>query len=46
MGCDIGQGFLLAAPMPKADFIKLLEKRAAHQAPHPAEATPTKVAVR
>jgi EAL domain-containing protein (putative c-di-GMP-specific phosphodiesterase class I)/CheY-like chemotaxis protein len=46
MGCDIGQGFLLAAPMPKADFIKLLEKRAAHQVPHPAEATPTNVAVR
>ena len=30
MGCDIGQGFLLAPPMPKADFIKLLQKRARH----------------
>jgi EAL domain-containing protein (putative c-di-GMP-specific phosphodiesterase class I)/CheY-like chemotaxis protein len=28
MGCDIGQGFFLARPMPKASFIALLEQRA------------------
>jgi EAL domain-containing protein (putative c-di-GMP-specific phosphodiesterase class I)/CheY-like chemotaxis protein len=28
MGCDIGQGYLLAPPMPKEDFVALLEKRA------------------
>jgi EAL domain-containing protein (putative c-di-GMP-specific phosphodiesterase class I)/CheY-like chemotaxis protein len=28
MGCDIGQGFFLARPMPKASFIALLERRA------------------
>ncbi len=29
MGCDVGQGYLLAPPMPKADFVSLLESRAA-----------------
>ena len=27
MGCDIGQGFLLARPMPKASFMTLLQQR-------------------
>lgn len=27
MGCDIGQGFLLGRPMPKADFMTLLRQR-------------------
>jgi EAL domain-containing protein (putative c-di-GMP-specific phosphodiesterase class I) len=33
MGCDIGQGFFLARPMPKPSLIALLERRAVpHQA--------------
>lgn len=28
MGCDIGQGFFFARPMPKANFISLLSERA------------------
>ena len=28
MGCDIGQGFLLARPMPKASLVALLRQRA------------------
>jgi EAL domain-containing protein (putative c-di-GMP-specific phosphodiesterase class I)/CheY-like chemotaxis protein len=28
MGCDLGQGYLLAAPMPMERFIRLLERRA------------------
>jgi EAL domain-containing protein (putative c-di-GMP-specific phosphodiesterase class I) len=35
MGCDMGQGFLLAPPMPKADFIALLGKRAADPSAKP-----------
>jgi EAL domain-containing protein (putative c-di-GMP-specific phosphodiesterase class I)/ActR/RegA family two-component response regulator len=31
MGCDIGQGFLLARPMPKAQFLTLLQQRALEQ---------------
>src|SRR5262249_27981546 len=31
MGCDYGQGFLLAAPMPKKQLIQTLQQRA-HQA--------------
>jgi EAL domain-containing protein (putative c-di-GMP-specific phosphodiesterase class I) len=27
MGCDFGQGFLLAAPMPKSQFIASLQQR-------------------
>ena len=27
MGCDIGQGYLLARPMPKAEFASLLRER-------------------
>jgi len=27
MECDIGQGFLLGRPMPKANFITLLQQR-------------------
>jgi EAL domain-containing protein (putative c-di-GMP-specific phosphodiesterase class I) len=27
MGCDYGQGYLLARPMGKADFMSLLQKR-------------------
>ena len=33
MGCDIGQGFFLARPMPKASFIALLERRALQKQP-------------
>lgn len=32
MGCDIGQGFLLAPPMPKSEFIDLVGKRATEKA--------------
>jgi EAL domain-containing protein (putative c-di-GMP-specific phosphodiesterase class I) len=28
MGCDVGQGFLLARPMPKTNLIALLRERA------------------
>lgn len=28
MGCDIGQGYVLARPLPKADFIPLVRERA------------------
>jgi EAL domain-containing protein (putative c-di-GMP-specific phosphodiesterase class I)/CheY-like chemotaxis protein len=31
MGCDMGQGFFLARPMPKASFLTLLRQRARHQ---------------
>jgi EAL domain-containing protein (putative c-di-GMP-specific phosphodiesterase class I)/ActR/RegA family two-component response regulator len=31
MGCDIGQGFFLARPMPKPSLIALLERRAVRQ---------------
>jgi EAL domain-containing protein (putative c-di-GMP-specific phosphodiesterase class I)/CheY-like chemotaxis protein len=31
MGCDLGQGFLLARPMPKANFLALLRQRKLHQ---------------
>ena len=31
MGCDIGQGFLLARPMPKANFVTLLRQRVLNQ---------------
>jgi EAL domain-containing protein (putative c-di-GMP-specific phosphodiesterase class I) len=27
MGCDIGQGYFLARPMPKARFMTLLRER-------------------
>jgi len=27
MGCDIGQGYFLARPMPKMDLISLLQQR-------------------
>jgi EAL domain-containing protein (putative c-di-GMP-specific phosphodiesterase class I) len=27
MGCDMGQGYFLARPMPKADFIALIRDR-------------------
>lgn len=32
MGRDVGQGFILAPPMPKADFINLVNRRAAEKA--------------
>jgi EAL domain-containing protein (putative c-di-GMP-specific phosphodiesterase class I) len=32
MGCDVGQGFFLAHPMPKADLIALLRERVQKQA--------------
>lgn len=33
MGCDMGQGFLLARPMPRANFVSMLQQRAVqHQA--------------
>jgi EAL domain-containing protein (putative c-di-GMP-specific phosphodiesterase class I) len=28
MGCDIGQGFFFARPMPKAEFVSMLQQRA------------------
>jgi len=31
MGCDLGQGFFLARPMPKANFLALLHQRELHQ---------------
>jgi len=31
MGCDMGQGFFLARPMPKANFLALLRQRELHQ---------------
>jgi EAL domain-containing protein (putative c-di-GMP-specific phosphodiesterase class I)/FixJ family two-component response regulator len=31
MGCDMGQGFFLARPMPKANFLALLRRRELHQ---------------
>jgi EAL domain-containing protein (putative c-di-GMP-specific phosphodiesterase class I)/ActR/RegA family two-component response regulator len=31
MGCDMGQGFFLARPMPKASFLALLRQRELHQ---------------
>ena len=31
MGCDLGQGFFLARPMPKASFLALLRQRELHQ---------------
>jgi len=31
MGCDLGQGFFLARPMPKANFLALLRQRELHQ---------------
>jgi len=30
MGCDLGQGFFLARPMPKANFLALLRQRELH----------------
>jgi len=27
MGCDLGQGFLFARPMPRDDFVRLLRER-------------------
>jgi EAL domain-containing protein (putative c-di-GMP-specific phosphodiesterase class I) len=27
MGCDIGQGFFFARPMPKAEFVSMLRQR-------------------
>jgi EAL domain-containing protein (putative c-di-GMP-specific phosphodiesterase class I)/FixJ family two-component response regulator len=30
MGCDLGQGFFLARPMPKANFLTLLRQRELH----------------
>jgi EAL domain-containing protein (putative c-di-GMP-specific phosphodiesterase class I) len=35
MGCDIGQGYLLAPPMPKEDFIALLETRTSARSARP-----------
>jgi EAL domain-containing protein (putative c-di-GMP-specific phosphodiesterase class I)/ActR/RegA family two-component response regulator len=32
MGCDIGQGYVLARPMPKASFITLLQQRVLQKA--------------
>jgi EAL domain-containing protein (putative c-di-GMP-specific phosphodiesterase class I) len=49
MGCDFGQGFLLAAPMPKDQFIESLQRRAREArripratAPDPTSAAPGK----
>ena len=33
MGCDLGQGFVLARPMPKSNLITLLQQRAVRQEP-------------
>ena len=37
MGCDFGQGPLIAPPMPKADFLAMLQKRMNRRAPAAAE---------
>jgi EAL domain-containing protein (putative c-di-GMP-specific phosphodiesterase class I)/CheY-like chemotaxis protein len=31
MGCDMGQGYFLARPMPKADFVTMLRERMPHR---------------
>jgi hypothetical protein len=35
MGCDFGQGMLIAAPMPKTQFLGLLRERAHAARPQP-----------
>jgi EAL domain-containing protein (putative c-di-GMP-specific phosphodiesterase class I)/CheY-like chemotaxis protein len=40
MGCDLGQGYLIARPMPKDQFLTLLQNRAEKQRREQAEAQP------
>jgi EAL domain-containing protein (putative c-di-GMP-specific phosphodiesterase class I) len=40
MGCDLGQGDLIAPPLSQADFLGLLQRRTGKPQPHPAEAHP------
>src|SRR5579862_5114898 len=42
LGCDIGQGYLFAKPMSKADFVSLMRRRMVHKT-DPAQA-PQKLA--
>ena len=41
MGCDFGQGHLIAPPMPKDDFMALLQQRMNKPRPKPAEPADT-----